>query len=368
MNAHRLSLAGALLVLASQWPLATLAEVPAAVRHTPTPAGASAATPAAAAAAPTEWIRYDDISVTPVVDDVSRALAKARTALAAHEPTKAADALHAAASALQAQAARAAQGDRRQAAADAQAARDVQARMAALAGQLDDTAAQVRAGRLGSTAELDRTLGKAQRADLERRWMLTDTETWYPLSAEPQRHFTAALADFTRRQYRDAAEQVRQAAAYMRLEAARAHGDAKKALDSAEARLDSTAAALDRGAVHGDRELTTAFARANHALALAHRARAAASWTRQAYDQTGYELKAAAQDLENAAAWSGTQAHAAASAAAADARAAGDKLARGAHWTRDEVEKGFDALRGGLARLDPLDHDKAGPSSAATPG
>ncbi|KQP39898.1 hypothetical protein [Pseudorhodoferax sp. Leaf274] len=334
MNFRLFPIAGAVLVLFSQLPLAAQAQAP-------EPAGKP----------PAEWIQYDDLSVSPVVDDVSRALAAARRALAARDNTKAADALHDAARALQAQADRAATQDRTQAAADTKAARDVQIRMAELAGQIDDTAAQVRAGRLASTAELDRTLGKVQRADLDRRWVLTDVETWYPLTQEPQRHFTAALADYASKKYQTAASEMRQASAYLRLEAARAHGDARAALDGAEAQLGRTATALDRGTIRTEGDLTAAFARADHALAVAHRARAAESWTRKAYGQAGYELKAAAQGLENAATWTGDEARMATAAATADARAVGDKLATGAHWTRAEFDKGLAALHAGLARL-----------------
>lgn len=349
MNLRLFPIAGAVLVLLSQLPFAAQAQVPAPAGKPPAVAPA-APSPAAGTAQP-EWIQYDDLSVSPVVDDVSRALATARRALAARDNTKAADALHDAARALQAQADRAAKQDRTVAAADTKAARDVQVRMAALAGQIDDTAAQVRAGRLASTAALDRILGKAQRADLDRRWVLTDVETWYPLTPEPQRHFTAALSDYTHKQYQAAAGEVRKASAYLRLEAARAHGDAKAALDGAEAQLGRMATALDRGGIRTERDLTAAFARADHALAVAHRARAAESWTRKAYGQAGYELKAAAQGLENAAAWSGEEARTATAAATADARAVADKLATGAHWTRAEFDKGLAALHGSLARL-----------------
>lgn len=67
--------------------------------------------------------------------------------------------------------------------------------------------------------------------------------------------------------------------------------------------------------------------------------------------QAGYELKAAAQGLESAAAWTGGQAKAAAAAGASDARAVGEKLASGGVWARDEVAKGFESLGGALNKL-----------------
>ncbi|BFO57417.1 hypothetical protein [Acidovorax sacchari] len=369
MNPRRYPVAIAVLALLTQMPLAALAQAPAAgtAPAVTAPAKADAAAPAAGTA-PADWIQYDDISVTPVVDGVSRAIADARAALAAHDHAKAADALQAAARTLQTQADQATRQDRTQAAADARDARNTQVRMAALVRQLDRTAAQVRAGKIASTADLDRTFDKAQRADLDRRWVLTDVQTWYPLTREPQRNFVAALDDYAHQDYRAAAVKVRQAAAYVRLEAGRADGDARRALERTGAELDRTAAALDRGGVETEQDLHTTFARADRTLALAHREEAAESWARKAYDRAGYELKAAAQGMENAAAWGSTDVRAAAASAASEARTVGDKLASGAHWTKDEVGRGFDAVRHGLARLEPTAHATAPAATPANPG
>jgi len=365
MPLRRHSAAIAVLALFAQFPVASMAQTPAAA---PSAAASQPASPAAAAgasAAPSDWIQYDDLSLTPVVDDVSRALAAARTALAAKDNAKAAESLQAAARALHAQAEQAAKADKAQAATDASEARDVQARMAALVKQIDHTADQVRAGKIHDTSGLDRTLTRAQRADLDRRWVLTDVESWYPLTQEPQRHFTAALAEFAKKDYQSAALDVRQASALLRLEATRAHGDARKALQGAEAQLDKTATALSRGKVKTERDLTTVFARADHALALAYHAKATESLAHKAYHDAGYELKAAAQGLENAATWSGDEARGAAGSAAHDARDVGDKLLSGARWTQHELAHGFDAIKNGLARLEHA--GGSGSAAAALP-
>ncbi|HWS05165.1 MAG TPA: hypothetical protein VN230_05200 [Burkholderiaceae bacterium] len=349
MNIRHTLLASAALAVLSQLPIAAMAQ------STPAAAAPAAATaPAKApvvAMSPTEWIQFDDLSVTPVVDDVSRHLAAARAALAKKDAAQAADSLHAAARALEAQGDRAAKLDRQRAAADLKAAKDVHVKMAALTKQLDATAAQVKAGKLSSTTALDKTIGKAQRADLERRWLVTDVTTWYPVAEEPQRHFGAAIEAYAKKDYKAAATEVRKAASYVRLEAARAAGDVKIGLDAANADLEKTAAALDKGAVKVQKDMEKTFASANHALALAHRARAAESWARKSYDQAGYELKAASHGLESGAGWVSNEAKAAASAAAADARAIGDKLASSGVWAKDEIAKGFESLGSSLNKL-----------------
>lgn len=349
----RTTLIAAAVVLAfAQAPLTAAAQgaKPATQAAAPTAAVSSVKAPVVAKT-PTDWIEYDDATYTPVLDDVSQALASARAALAKKDNAKAAEAMTAAARALQAQADRAGRIDRQRAAADMKLARETHKRMLALTKKLDATAAQIKAGKVVSTAALDKTLDKAARADMERRWLVTDVTGWYPVADEPQRHFGAAVEAYARKDYKAAATEVRKAAAYVRLESARAVGQARTGLDAAAAGLEKTAQALDKGAIKAEKDLDKAFANANHALALAHRAKAAESWARKAYDQAGYELKAAAQGLESAAFWTGAEAKSAASAAVQDARSVGDKLASGGVWAKDEVAKGFESLGGALNKF-----------------
>lgn len=342
MNFRHTVFTAAALAALLQAPIASMAQT--ATPAAPVAAASHAATLPPAAKAPTGWIRYEDRTYTPVVDDVSRHLAAARTALASHDNAKAADSMQAAARALQEQADRATALDRQHAVADVRVARQSHARMVMLTKRLDAVAAQIRAGKVPTTATLDKVLGKAQRSDLERRWLVTDVTTWYSVADEPQRHFGAAIEAYAKKDYQAAASEVRKAAGYVRLESARAVGSTGKELDAAAAALEKTARSLDKGAVRTGKDLDKVFAKADHALALAHRAEAAQSWARKAYDKTGYELKAAAQGIEGAAVWSGAEAKAAAAAGAADARAIGNKLASGGVWAKDEVAKGFESL------------------------
>jgi len=170
-------------------------------------------------------------------------------------------------------------------------------------------------------------------------------------SEEPQQHFGRAVEAFARKDYKASASEIRKATGYMRLEARRVTGNARQELNSSVTELDKLAAAVEKGAVKDEKSMDEDFARANHALALAHRAEAAESWTRKEYNKAGYELKAAARDLESAAGWAGAQAKAGASGTVADTEALGDKLATGATWTRDEVGRGFDVLGRALNEL-----------------
>ncbi|MDE2626572.1 MAG: hypothetical protein KGL99_05410 [Burkholderiales bacterium] len=168
---------------------------------------------------------------------------------------------------------------------------------------------------------------------------------------EPQRHFTAAAEAYAKKDDKTAAREVREAESFVRRESARSVGDVKKGLNAADAELERTARALDRGALKTAKGMDEAFADTEHALALSHRAKAAKSWADKAYDRAGHELNASAQNLEDGAAWAGTQAKAAAAGVAADTRTLGNKLASGGTWAKDEVVKGFDTLGNALDKL-----------------
>ncbi|MGO8756246.1 MAG: hypothetical protein ACLQHK_13585 [Gallionellaceae bacterium] len=320
--------------------------------------------------APEDWIIYDDSTYTPVVDAVSRHLDAARKAFDAKDNKKAAAEMRAVAEELKLQAVRAGeQGrslvnvDKALLQADRRIAQDSVKRMNASAMKVSLAAAAIDSGKIKTKADLDKAIDKAARADMERRWLVTDATIWYPVSEESQRHFTAAVAAYARKDYQAAATEIRKASGYLRLEAGRATGDAKQDLDSSVAQLDKFAGLVEKGAVKGEQSMDNAFAKANHALALAHRSKAIESWARRDYDKTGYELKAAAHGLESAAGWAGGEAKAGASGAVADTRALGDKLAAGATWTRDEVGRVFDALGNALNELG----HKIGAKQQATP-
>ncbi|MDP2818638.1 MAG: hypothetical protein Q8O29_10275 [Polaromonas sp.] len=300
---------------------------------------------------PTDWIIYDDTTFTPVADSISLHLDAARKAFDAKDNKKAAAEMRAVADELKEQAARAAKADKARAKSEMQLAHDTSRRMDAVAGKVSAAAAGIESGKIKTKADLDKAIDKAARADMERRWLVTDVATWYPVTEEPQRHFGSAIEAYAKKDYKAAATEIRKAIGYVRLEAGRVTGAAKQALDNSVTELDKLVASVEKGAVKDEKVMDKAFANANHALALAHRTKAAESWARKEYNQAGYELKAAARGLESAAGWVGAEAKAGTSAVVAGTRALGDKLASGATWTRDEVAKGFESLGNAINAL-----------------
>ncbi|MBI3575509.1 MAG: hypothetical protein HY083_07655 [Gammaproteobacteria bacterium] len=263
---------------------------------TKTPAAPTAqAAPAVAKApiatkSPDDWIIYDDTTFTPVADSISLHLEAARKAFDAKDTKKAAAEMRAVANELKERAALAAKADKARAKSEMKLAQDTFRRMDAVAGKVSAAAAGIENGKIKTKADLDKAIDKAARADMERRWLVADVTTWYPVTEEPQRHFDSAVESFARKDYKAAATEIRKATGYLRLEAGRVTGDAKHALDSSVAELGKLAASVEKGAVKDEKVMDKAFAKADHALALAHRTKAAESWARKEYNQAGYEL------------------------------------------------------------------------------
>ena len=281
----------------------------------------------------TDWISVEDTTFTPVADDVSRHLLAAGQAFDAKDNAKAAAELKAVSADLQ--------GQIKQLTRKGEAQGPGSARLRTAVAAVDKAATDVGAGRLHTRAEFDRAFDKAFMADLDSRWIETDTTTWYPIVEEPQQHFSAAIAALAKKDDAAAAREIRKANAFIRLEAARATAGARTRLDQTVLDLDTLADSVAKGGVKDAGQVNQAFARAETALALSHRAKATESWTARQYHKAGYELKAAAHGLETAAGWAGDTVAAGARHTVTDTRALGDRLASGASWSKDEINKGF---------------------------
>ncbi|MFY9328376.1 MAG: hypothetical protein WAO76_10210 [Georgfuchsia sp.] len=206
---------------------------------------------------PDDWIIYDDTTYyTPMVDDVSRHLAAARKAFDANDSKKAATEMRAVAEELKRQATRADKEDwslvhvdKVLLAADKKYRQDTIKRMNTSALKVSSAATAIESGKINTKAALDKTIDKAMRADMERRWQVTDVDTWYPVTEEPQHHFAYAVTVFAQKDYKAVAAEIRKATSYLRLEAARATGEPKQKLDSSVMQLDAFSASAEKAAL-----------------------------------------------------------------------------------------------------------------------
>jgi hypothetical protein len=329
------------------------------VQATPHAARTDADNAPASSPTPDDWIMYDETSYSPVVDDVDRHLAAARAAFAVKDSKTAAAQLRTVSAELRAQSESVTglEHERAQEETSAAAVQNNKAaaltarRMTASAAKVDAAAAAVDEGQITTTAQLDKEIDKADRADMDQRWLVSEVSTWYPVVQQPQRHFTAAAVAFAAKDYGLAAAEIRKAESYIHKESGRASGSARSDLDDAAGRLEDLARSVQTGSEQDAAVLRRAFAAANRALASEYRTLASRSWVRKEYDDAGHELRASAQSLESGADWLGAQARADASATVTETRTLGDKLSAGAGWTRDEVAKGMVNLGNGIEEM-----------------
>ena len=108
---------------------------------------------------------------------------------------------------------------------------------------------------------------------------------------------------------------------------------------------------VETGGVTSEKQLKDTFARSYHALSNYEYRRASESWAKKKTRETGQALTNAAQDMEQAAKWSGRELEADTADTIEYARAVGGKLVKGAGWTVDEVDKGIKGIGNALSKL-----------------
>lgn len=295
----------------------------------------------AAAHPPTDWIFFDDFNLTPVLDEVSRRLHLASTALGEGDDISAACELHAVAAELRRGSIKAAGRAGAAACVDVDLAQIASWRLASGAAKLSVVARALENGRDSRKIELTALIDGTTCADIERRWLVTDEDIWYPVCGEPQRHLGGAMQAYERQDRKTTVTEIQKAAGYLRLEAGRATDYAKRALVGAVAGLGKLTLSVALARIGEGKSIPHHFAAANLALALAHRVKSSEWWTRGDRRLSGYELKAASRCLEDAAAWVGNAVAASASRAARDAKALAERLVYGEGPEGDEAIQGL---------------------------
>jgi len=294
-----------------------------------------------AAKSPSDWICFDDLHFTPVLDEVSRHLQLACNAFDDRDDNSAACELRAVAAKLRRGAIKAGRRAGGAACVDTKFAQVVAWRLASGAAKVSIVAQAIGSGTIGKKGGLAALIDGSTWADIERRWLVTDENIWYPVRGEPQRHFEGAIRAYERQDCKTTVTEIQKATGYLRLEAGRATEYAKRALDGAVSGLDKVALSIALATISGRRSIENRFAVAGLALALAHGARSSHWWARSNHRMSGYELKAAAGCLDGAATWVGNGAGLSASRGAREAKVLGERLVCGDGPERDEALRGF---------------------------
>ena len=149
-----------------------------------------------------------------------------------------------------------------------------------------------------------------------------------------------------------AASEIRKGAGFLKQKAKSATKDSKEGLNTSAQELEKLANDVERGGVTSEKQLKDTFARSYHALSNYEYRRASESWAKKKTRETGQALTNAAQDMEQAAKWSGRELEADTADTVGYARVVGGKLEKGAGWTEDEVDKGIKGIGSALSKFE----------------
>jgi hypothetical protein len=173
----------------------------------------------------------------------------------------------------------------------------------------------------------------------------------FAMRQEAQESFDSARASLVRGEYGESARHLADAAAFMRLHAAEADIGAIAALQGASKELESLVERLARNELLTTRMLDRVVANANRAEGQHHLTRAAAAIADRDYRHAGEELIMAVDHLERSALDLRRPNDTEADPALSDARALGERMARGGVPTRAEARHVIGQLEGELRRL-----------------
>jgi hypothetical protein len=298
----------------------------------------SGSKPEIAPKTPEGWIVIQDKDYIPVIDGVSRELESARKAFMMKDPAAAATDVRATAELLSKQ--------------TSGTSRGLKENIDVAMKQLNALATDLDSKKTVGVKRFDAVIATAHRADLATDWLVVDESSWYPYIEEPNRHFRNARAAFLAKDYPKAAEEIRKGEAFVQLEASRASGDVKQSLDSSAQELEKLS--LDMAPnwrVKSIVEMDQSWGRADRALAQSHQVQAKEDWQKKETAKAGYEMKAAALNLEESADWAGSEAKTGVSAVVRDTRLMAGKLTAGGEYAAGEVDKGIDDLGHAISGL-----------------
>jgi hypothetical protein len=168
---------------------------------------------------------------------------------------------------------------------------------------------------------------------------------------QPGSHFQKAVELFVKKDLKTAASEIRKGAGFLKLKAKSATKEGKEGLSASAQELEKLAKDVEKGGVTSEKQLKDTFARSYEALSKNEYRRASESWTKKKTRETGLALTNAAQDMEQAAKWSGRELEKGTADTIDYARAVGGKLVKGAGWTADEVDKGIKEMSSALAKF-----------------
>jgi hypothetical protein len=173
---------------------------------------------------------------------------------------------------------------------------------------------------------------------------LWEEENWYLLADEPGMHIAKAREAFLTFDPREAAKQLRKAAVHLQIAAVDSGERTRARLKHAQHELEKTADRIESGAVKNVEDFDLATARAMQAMSEYQYMKAAIAWERKEVRQAGHYLRAAADNVERAAAKTEQRFRAATSEVARESRELSGSLIKGTGYVIDDVGVGFERM------------------------
>ncbi|MEI8020819.1 MAG: hypothetical protein WCH39_21625 [Schlesneria sp.] len=182
-------------------------------------------------------------------------------------------------------------------------------------------------------------------------FVLVDEDQWHVMADEPDRHISRAREAFLMADAKTAAAELRKVAVHLRIASAHASERVKKGLAHSDHELTTLARHIENGTVKSVEELDAATARALHALADYQYVRAAEAWRKRETRVSGQYLRAAADNMERAAARTDVRMRAASAEIAKNSRVISSKLIEGTGYVIDEIGAGFETVGHEIERI-----------------
>jgi hypothetical protein len=182
-------------------------------------------------------------------------------------------------------------------------------------------------------------------------YILIEEEHWYLLADEPGRHIGRARLAFQNSDLVMAAAEIRKAAVHLKIEANNASERTKRGLIHAEHDLEQTARRIEAGTIKSAEDLDLATARAMHTLSQYQYDRATEAWQKKEVRRAGHYLRAAADNIEHAAARTEFRMKEATAEIARDSRRISGTMIEGTGYVFDDVGKGLEAFGHQIERV-----------------
>lgn len=182
-------------------------------------------------------------------------------------------------------------------------------------------------------------------------FMLFEEENWYLLADEPGLHVERARAAFLKHESLTAATELRKAAVHLRISSSNAEERTKRSLIHSERELHKTADRIEAGTLKTVEDFDLATARAMHTLSEYQYLKAAEAWRKKEVRQAGLYLRAAADNIERAAARTESRMKAATAEVARDTRVISDALVEGTGVAIEDVGVGIERIGHAIERM-----------------